>query len=416
MIGPSDRLRTHFTGNHSWVPSLKLTLRSDTSILHDSSGYRYPVKMGIPPLDFPCRKHPFGALNISFAPFSRSLLYTFRLGQNFEHLTLSGDYLDYRHAINKPIVLLDSPQWEHSFELLNVLFALFSRSLLYKFTLGQNFEHLTMSGDYLGYRHAINGRIAPLDFPHREYPFELLNAPFALFSRSFLHTFTLRLNFEYLTILQVTLGYRHAIAKRIPPLDSPHWEHPFGLLDILFPLFSRSFLYTFTLGRNFEPLTILQVTLDYWYAIAKRIPPLDFPHRQCSSGLPNVPLAPFSRSLLHTFTLGQTFEHLTILQVTLGYRYAIAKGILPLDFPHWEHSSGLLNVLFAPFSRSLLHTFRLEPNFQHLNISGDYLGYRHAITKRILPLDSPHQEHSLEPVNVLFAPFLGFSFSLSCVQ
>ena len=41
-----------------------------------------------------------------------------------------------------------------------------------------------------------------------------------------------------------------------------------------------------------------------------------------------------------------------------------------------------------------------------------YLGYRHAITKWIPELDSPHREHSFEPLNVLFAPFLGLLASI----
>ena len=166
MIELWERLRTHCTGIHRWDPSLKMTLMADTSMLRDSSGHRYWIKPGRRPLDF--------------------------------------------------------PHWEHSFEPLHVPFAPFSRSLLHPFTLGQNFEHLTISGGYLGYRHAIAKRIPPLDYPHWECSFGLLKVPFALFSRSLLHTFKLGWKFESLTIPQVTLGYRHAIAKQIPPLDPPY--------------------------------------------------------------------------------------------------------------------------------------------------------------------------------------------------
>ena len=84
MIGPSERLRTHFTGIHGWVPSLKMTLMVNTSILHSSSGYRCPIKAGIPLLGSPHREHSFGPLYLPFARFSRSLLHTFTLGRNFE--------------------------------------------------------------------------------------------------------------------------------------------------------------------------------------------------------------------------------------------------------------------------------------------------------------------------------------------
>jgi len=80
----------------------------------------------------------------------------------------------------------------------------------------------------------------------------------------------------------------------------------------------------------------------------------------------------------------------------------MVKRIPGLDPPHREHSLEPLNVLFAPFSRSLLYTFTLGRNFEPLTISHDYFGYRHAIDKWIPALDSPHREHSLEPLNVRF--------------
>jgi len=217
------------------------------------------------------------------------------------------------------------------------------------------------------------------------------------------------------SILHNSSGYRCPIKTGIPPLGSPHREHSFGPLNVPFAPFSRSLLHTFTLERNFERLTILQVTLGYRYAIIKQIPRLDYPHRELSFGLLNVPFAPFSRSFLHSCTLGRNFEPLTILQVTLGYRHVITKRIPRLDFPHREHSFGLLYVPFAPFSRSLLHTSTLGRNLEPLTILQAILGYRHAITKWIPWLDSPPLGHSLEPLNIPFAPFSGCSFSLICI-
>jgi len=152
------------------------------------------------------------------------------------------------------------------------------------------------------------------------------------------------------SILHSSSGYRCPIKAGIPPLGSPHREHSFGPLSIPFAPFLRSFLHSCTLGRNFEPLTILQVTLGYRHVITKRIPPLDFPHREHSFGLLHTLFAPFSRSFLHTFTLGRNFEPLTILQAILGYRHAMAKWIPRLDFPPPGHSLESLNVPFAPFS------------------------------------------------------------------
>jgi len=186
----------------------------------------------------------------------------------------------------------------------------------------------------LGYRCPIKAGIPPLGSPHREHSFGPLEVPFAPFSRSLLHTFTLGRNFEPLTILKVTLGYRHVITKRILRLYCPHREHSSGPLDVLFAPFSRSLLQTFTLGQNFEPLTILQAILGYRHEIAKRIPRLDSPHQGPSCGPSDVPFGPFPRSLLHTFTLGRNFEPLTILEAVLGYRHAITKRIPRLDFPH----------------------------------------------------------------------------------
>jgi len=60
-----------------------------------------------------------------------------------------------------------------------------------------------------------------LDPHHREGLFEPLNVLFAPFSRSPFPTSTLGRNFEPMTILDDYLGYRHGINKRIPALDSP---------------------------------------------------------------------------------------------------------------------------------------------------------------------------------------------------
>jgi len=116
-----------------------------------------------------------------------------------------------------------------------------------------------------------------LDSPHRERSFEPLNVLFALFSRALIHTFTLGWNFGPLTISPDYLGYRHAIVKRIPGLDSPHRAHSLESLNVLFVPFSRPLIHTFALGRNLEPLTILQDYFVYGHAIDKWIPGLDSP-------------------------------------------------------------------------------------------------------------------------------------------
>jgi len=64
--------------------------------------------------------------------------------------------------------------------------------------------------------------IAGLHSRHRECSSEALNIPFALFSRSLLHPFTLGQNFESLTISDDSLGNRQAIVKRIPGSHSTH--------------------------------------------------------------------------------------------------------------------------------------------------------------------------------------------------
>jgi len=61
---------------------------------------------------------------------------------------------------------LDSPDTEHSLELLNVSFAQFSRSILCSFTIGRIFEVLTIFYVYLGYRRPMTKWIAGLDSPH----------------------------------------------------------------------------------------------------------------------------------------------------------------------------------------------------------------------------------------------------------
>ena len=85
---------------------------------------------------------------------------------------------------------------------------------------------------------------------------------------------------------------------------------------------------------------------------------MDSPRRGHSFEPSNVRFAPFSRSLVHTFTLGQNFGPLTIRNDSLGYRHAIVKLIPGLDSPYQEHSFGPSNAQFAPFSRLLLYTFR----------------------------------------------------------
>ena len=67
----------------------------------------------------------------------------------------------------------------------------------------------------------------------------------------------------------------------------------------------------------------------------------------------------------------------------------IVKGIPGLDSPSQDHSLETLKVPFAPFSRPLAYTFTPGRNFEPLIISESYSGYRHAIAKRILGLDSP---------------------------
>ena len=152
MIRPSERLRTHFTGIHGWVTSLKMTLMADTSILHNSLGYGCPIKTGIPLLDSPHQEHLYETLNVPFAPFPRSLLHTFTLRQNFEPLTILQVTLGYRHTITKQEPPLDPPHREGSFGPLMVLFAPFWRSLLHTFTFGRNFDTLTILQVTLGYR------------------------------------------------------------------------------------------------------------------------------------------------------------------------------------------------------------------------------------------------------------------------
>jgi len=161
-------------------------------------------------------------LNIPFAPFSRYLLYSSILGRSFEHLTLSHNHPGYRPAITKLILGLDSPHERHPLQSSNVPFAPFSNLFLYTFTLGGNFDCLTISPDYLGYRHAITKRIPGIDSHHPERSSESLNVPFGPFSRTFFYTFTLGLNCELLTNLYDILGYKQAIARCGPLLDSPH--------------------------------------------------------------------------------------------------------------------------------------------------------------------------------------------------
>ena len=93
--------------------------------------------------------------------------------------------------------------------------------------------------------------------------------------------------------------------------------------------------------------------------MGKWIPGLYSPHREPSLEPLHVPCELFSRSLLHNFTLGPIFEPLTSLYVCLSYRYPIATWIYGLDSPYREHSFGVLNVPFAPFSRFFLHNLTL---------------------------------------------------------
>ena len=61
----------------------------------------------------------------------------------------------------------------------------------------------------------------------------------------------------------------------------------------------------------------------------------------------------------------------------------------PLDSPHQEHS------LEPQTSDSRL--FQAQEPWLYFIFS-----YRHAITKRIPPLDPPRQDHSFEPLNLPF--------------
>ena len=76
------------------------------------------------------------------------------------------------------------------------------------------------------------------------------------------------------------------------------------------------------------------------------------------------------------------------------------KWLPGLDSPHRDHPLETLNFPFAPFSRSLIHTFTLVQIFEGLTISYDYSGYGHAIDTWIPVLDSPRQWHSLAFLNV----------------
>jgi len=64
--------------------------------------------------------------------------------------------------------------------------------------------------------------IRELYSPHHEHSFELLNVPFALIPRSLLSTFILGLIVERLTISYKYSSSRNAMIKEIPWLDSPH--------------------------------------------------------------------------------------------------------------------------------------------------------------------------------------------------
>ena len=212
--------------------------------------------MQIPLLDSSCRKHSFDIFNVPFAPFSRSFSYTFTPAQNFGTLTISWNHLGYRHVIVKWIPGLDSPSRHRSLETLNVPFASFSRPLSYTFTPGQNFAPLSISWSYSGYRHAIAKWIPGLDSPSQGHSFEPLNIPFASISSPLSKAFTPGRNFEPLTISESYSGYMHVIAKRIPGIDSPPQGHSLKTLNISFSLVSKPSSYTCTPGLNFGPLTI----------------------------------------------------------------------------------------------------------------------------------------------------------------
>jgi len=194
----------------------------------------------IPGLDTPCQEQSLEPLNIPFALFSRYLLHSSTLGRNFEHLTLSHNHLGYRPAITMLILGLDSPHQRQSLQSLNVPFAPFSKPFPYTSTLGGNFDCLTIAPDYLGYRHAIIKQLPGLDSPHRERLSESLKIPFGPFSRAFFSTFTLGRNFELLTNLYDILGYRQAIARWRAQLDSPHWGLSGELLKVSFELLLSS--------------------------------------------------------------------------------------------------------------------------------------------------------------------------------
>lgn len=138
-----------------------------------------------------------------------------------------------------------------------------------------------------------------------------------------------------------------------------------------------SHLYFFFTGRFLYSTRYLRLYTFNWDGTL----PLDSCNWEDSFEPLNVPFILFQRSLLYTVTLGRNFERLTLSYVYLDYKYVIAKWIYGLDSHYWEWSSKLLNILFALFSRFLFYTFTIRWNFEPFSISYTYSGYRHAIAK-----------------------------------
>ena len=103
---------------------------------------------------------------------------------------------------------------------------------------------------------------------------------------------------------------------------------------------------------------------------------------------------------------------ISLISYTFGYRHALAKRIPPLDSPRQEHSFESLNVPFRTTSSSLTSLFycTIVAKYSTARLISYIFGYRHAIAKWIPPLDSPRREHSFEPSNV---PFRTISSSLT---
>ena len=126
-------------------------------------------------------------------------------------------------------------------------------------------------------------------------------------------------------ILLHNSSYMAQIKLGIPPFNSHYWENLFEPVNVLFTPSSEFLLYTFTLESNLSPPNSDQDFLGYRHTITKRISWLDFPFWEHWFSMLNVAFAPFSMSLLHTFTLWQNCQSLTHLPKLSSYRPAIVK-------------------------------------------------------------------------------------------